>query len=148
MALNLAIAGASVGAAAGLLGASGAGLVIMLVFGAIAPVLTIAGLSLVGRMARVRRDGPPVASMAVAAGLALALAWAGLDLPALARPLPLPDLTVFGAFQVSVAVGGFAAAALAALALLGFGERAAVLRAAQPPRQARRRKARKEDDFS
>ncbi len=137
LALHMAVAGASLAAALASFGAIGAGLVSAVALGAAAPLLLIGAAALAPAAARLRQDGPPLASLAVALGMGLALIWAGRKIPALGAALPAVASPAQSDLLISVAIGGVGVAALGAFALLGFGERAESLR--QPPQRRLRR---------
>ena len=143
MALCLAAAGAAAGAAIAVLGAPGAGLVAALALGAVGPLIALGAVGLVPGAARVRVDGPPLASLIVAVGLFVALIWAGAAAPPLAAPLPAAASPAQADRFLMMGLACFALAAFGAMALLGFGERAEALR---PPSQRRLRRHRLPSD--
>lgn len=129
LALHLMATGGALGAAFAGFGAAGAGLIAAVGLGAVAPLIVIASFALAPRAARLRKDGPPLGSLIVAAGLGLALVWAGFDTPALSAPRPAALGPAAIALLTSLGVAAMIAAGLGAMALLGFGERAENLRA-------------------
>jgi hypothetical protein len=129
LALHLMATGGALGAAFAGFGAAGAGLIAAVGLGAVAPLIVIAAFALAPRAARVRKDGPPLGSVAVAIALGLGLVWAGFDLPSLQTPRPAALGPAAIALLTSLAAAAILAAALGAMALLGFGERSENLRA-------------------
>lgn len=129
LALHLMATGGALGATFAGFGAAGAGLIAAVGLGAVAPLMVIATFALSPRAARVRKDGPPLGSMAVAIALGLALVWAGMDAPPRLSPPAMTLGPAAVALLTSLAVGSMLVAALGAIALLGFGERAENLRA-------------------
>ena len=126
MAMYLAAAGAMAGAALLAQNLPNAALGEVLLGAGIAPFVTLAALLLSARAVKARRRGRPWATLAAAIAVSAALAWA------------LPDLSIVPA---RISMGADAAprlaiaaliapllfvAAIASLALLGFGERGAI----------------------
>jgi hypothetical protein len=139
MALCVSVSGMAVGGAAAAFGAPGAGLVAAIGLGGVGPLMGLAMIGLAPGAARTRADGPPLASVVVALGLALALVWAGHSAPPLHAPVSAAPSPALNDRLISLSLGCLAIAALGALALLGFGERAESLR---QPRQRRLRRHR------
>ncbi|MBU6407270.1 MAG: hypothetical protein KGS44_09090 [Alphaproteobacteria bacterium] len=127
--LHLMATGGALGAAFAGFGAAGSGLIAAVGLGAVAPLMVIATFALSPRPARVRKDGPPLGSIAVAIALGLALVWAGMDAPPRLSPPAMMLGPAAVALLTSLGVGSMIVAALGAIALLGFGERAESLRA-------------------
>lgn len=129
LALHLMATGGALGAAFAGFGAAGAGLIVAVGLGGVAPLMVIAAFALAPRAARVRKDGPPLGSLAVAVALGMALLLAGVDVPGLQAPRTAGLGPAAVGLLTSLGVAAMIVAGLAAMALLGFGERAENLRA-------------------
>lgn len=138
VALHLAITGAALGAAIAAFGASGPGLLSAVALGGAAPLVVLAVWALVPRVARLRQDGPPAASIAVAVALAAGLVWAGRDAPPLTQPIAAEMGPAPIGLLLSLGVLGLGITGAGVMAMLGFGERAENLRAPEQPRRRRR----------
>jgi hypothetical protein len=123
------VVGGALGAAFAGFGAAGAGLIAAVALGGVAPLIVVAAFALAPRAARLRKDGPPLGSIAVASALGLALILAGIDVPSLNAPRTAALGPAAMTLLTSLGVAAMIAAGLGAMALLGFGERAENLRA-------------------